>query len=468
MSGPTLPRELRDYLESLQRRLRLRRAEREAIVDELQTHLESRYMDLVEQGIPPVEAASAALAEFGDIAALAAQFQSIAQTQRRRLVMRFTAGSLVAAVALVVLGLSIWPDPPTAGPHRLHAQPPAKTKETAKTSESLDANERTWQKLEQIVDALEFEGATLDDFFLNLKDRYDLQFYIDRRTLEEEGVAIDAPNVTINLRQVPLEMGLRLVLQQQDLDYSLDHGVIVVSTKDAISQPDRLIVRVYPVADLVDPIPATEETGERAGGKGAGGTGMRRGFGGGRFGGAGMGGGGMGGGGFGMRDSGRPPVLLQGPFHAQPGDIGKIKAALGVAPGPAPRRKRGVYDISVLQTVITGTIDPDSWEEMGGTARITEFRDALVVAQVWRNHRRIERLLEELRAHAGAPRHIGSDGSIRPPAGRPGGGAPGGMGHMGSDSPIRPPTASATPSSAQSNRATRPTPATDPGRRPED
>ncbi len=430
MSGPAFPRELRDYLESLQRRLRLRRAEREAIVDELQTHLESRYMDLVEQGIPPAEAASAALAEFGDIAALAAQFQSIAQTQRRRLVMRFTAGSLVAAVALVVLGLSIWPDPPTAGLHRLHAQPPAKTKETATTSESLDANERTWRKLERIVDALEFEGATLDDFFLNLKDRYDLQFYIDRRTLEEEGVAIDAPDVTINLRQVPLEMGLRLVLQQQDLDYSLDHGVIVVSTKDAISQPDRLIVRVYPVADLVDPIPVGEETGERAGGTGAGGVG-------------GMGGG-FGGGGFGMRDSGRPPVLLQGPFHAQSADIGKFKAAMGVAPGPAPRRKRGVYDISVLQTVITGTIDPDSWEEMGGTARITEFRDALVVAQVWRNHRRIERLLEELRAHAGAPRHTGSDGSIRPP------------------------TVGSTPSSAQSNRATRPTRATAPGRGPED
>ncbi len=79
MSGMS-PDEFQNYLGLLSRLLRLRTTEREAIEEELRVHLEERFAALSAQGIEPKRAVSMALAEFGDAAALAAEFAAVIES----------------------------------------------------------------------------------------------------------------------------------------------------------------------------------------------------------------------------------------------------------------------------------------------------------------------------------------------------------------------------------------------------
>ena len=383
--------EFQEYLETLQRLLRLRRRQREAIAEELRTHLENRFADLIEEGVPAKEAISISLSEFGDAAALAAEFRSIAQVQRRRLVMRLTAASLLAACVVGLLVFSTWLE--RNGPHQgqLHAQqsaPPkgdhGNKKPKKNTDEQLDANELTWRKLEKVVENVEFTQATLEEFFNFMHASFDLQFFVDRKTFDNEGIALDEPQVTIALRNVPVEMVLRLVLGQLDLDYSLDHGVLIISTAEVNSEPENLIVRVYAVDDLVEPLRRSKPTSR-----------------GGYF----LGGGGGAAGPGSTHPEGETPSKKTNQGSRTPGNapaasggagMGMAMGGLGGAPPKAV--KAPPYDILTLMDVIESTCNPDTWEEYGGNGRMTEFRGALVVAQTWRQHQLIEQLLHDLRS----------------------------------------------------------------------
>ena len=318
--------------------------------------------------------------------------------------MRFTAASLLAACVVGLLVFSIWPE--RNGQHRsqLHAQqtaPPKgdqNKKEPQKNGEEqLDANQITWRKLEKVVENVEFTQATLEEFFAYMHAYFDLQFFVDRKTLDDEGIALDEPRVTIDLGNVPVEMVIRLVLGQLDLDYSLDHGVLIISTADMTSQPENLIVRVYPVDDLVEPLQRSKPR-------------PRGGF----F---------LGGGG----EASRPK-----PTHAKRGSPSKTTNQGSRPPGNAPAASEGAgmgmgmsglgsgaptapthidkavpYDIFTLMDVIRSTCDPDAWEENGGNGTMTEFRGALVVAQTWRQHQLVEQLLHDLRAAIRGPKRSG-------------------------------------------------------------
>ena len=97
MTGGMSPEEFQNYLGLLSRLLRLRAIEREEIAEELRCHLEERLAVLTAQGIEPTRAVSMALAEFGDAAALAAEFTAVSQIYKRRWIMRLTVGSIVAS-----------------------------------------------------------------------------------------------------------------------------------------------------------------------------------------------------------------------------------------------------------------------------------------------------------------------------------------------------------------------------------
>ena len=104
------PQEFENYLELLSRLLRLRAGQREAIEEELRAHMQERFAAFTSQGIGPERAVSMALAEFGDAAALAAEFTAVARLQRRRWMMRISMGLAAAALVLVAVVVSIWPD----------------------------------------------------------------------------------------------------------------------------------------------------------------------------------------------------------------------------------------------------------------------------------------------------------------------------------------------------------------------
>ena len=144
---------------------------------------------------------------------------------------------------------------------------------------------------------LDFTDTPLEEVVNLLQDDYDIPIQIDVPALDEIGIAPDEP-VTINLHGVSLRSALRLMLKNLQLTYIIQDEVLMITTPEAADQ--ELVVKVYPVADLVLPIDATLLGGGIGGGGGVGGGGGQQGGGGGGFGGGGGGGGfGGGGGGFG-------------------------------------------------------------------------------------------------------------------------------------------------------------------------
>jgi len=339
--------EFQNYLGLLGRLLRLRAAQRTAIEEELRAHMEERFAALSSQGIEPEQAVSMALAEFGDAAALAAEFTAISRLQKRRWMMRFTIGSIAATILLTAVVVSVWPDGPgnladpaaqaqqVEKPAPPSAEKPAPPK-AEKPAPKKDANAQTQAKLEAHTDA-EFVDTPLPDVLDFLAEKAGVQVYIDRRALDDVGVDPSTLPITFNLKDVPAEMVLRLLLRNVALGYTLDHGVVIVSTEEELAK--RMEIRVYSVGDLVQPPskPAAVEF-----------------------------------------DPGRP---------SYPRPAG---AAIGAALGASSH-------VAELMDLITSTVEPASWDEVGGAATIREYRGTLVVAQTYQGHHQVEQLLRGLR-----------------------------------------------------------------------
>jgi hypothetical protein len=144
---------------------------------------------------------------------------------------------------------------------------------------------------------LDFTDAPLEEVVSFIQETYNIPVQLDTPALEEIGIGPDEP-VTVNLHGISLRSALRLLLKQLQLTYIIRDEVLMITTPEEAEA--QLVVKVYPVADLVLPIDATLLGGGLGGGIG-GGIGGQQGGGGG-FGGGGLGGGGGfggGGGGFG-------------------------------------------------------------------------------------------------------------------------------------------------------------------------
>jgi RND family efflux transporter MFP subunit len=111
------------YLKLLSRCLGLTPGQREQIADELRDHLEQRLAELEQAGVARDKAVVQALDEFGDAAALAANFAAIARLKRRRFLMRLSLGSVGALTAALLIAFAFWPDNRAVrGPERVAAQ----------------------------------------------------------------------------------------------------------------------------------------------------------------------------------------------------------------------------------------------------------------------------------------------------------------------------------------------------------
>ncbi len=256
------PQEFQNYLGLLSRFLRLRATERETIEEELRSHLEERLAALTAEGVEPARAVSLALAEFGDAAALAAEFTAVSRLYKRRWIMRLSIGSIAACIIIAAVLISYWPGGALHSPLDMaQAQQTDKAKQTqASTSaaEKLDVNAQTQAKLEKMVD-LEIVETPLARFTDHMAEITGTQFYLDKKVLSEAGVTPDTL-ITFKLKNVPAEMILRLVFRDLGLTYYLDNGVLIVTTPEEAET--KLETRVYRVDDLVDSplIAKTQET----------------------------------------------------------------------------------------------------------------------------------------------------------------------------------------------------------------
>lgn len=99
---------------------------------------------------------------------------------------------------------------------------------------------------------LEFTDQPLTEAIQYLKERHEIEIQLDEKALEEEGVGTETP-VTRNISGITLRSALRLLLSDLDLTYVVKNEVLLITTK---AEAEALLVtKVYPVGDLVVPIP---------------------------------------------------------------------------------------------------------------------------------------------------------------------------------------------------------------------
>ncbi len=324
--------------------------------------------------------------------------------------MRMKPGTVVAVAGILVLALACW-QPGRLGWSPQHAVAQDISPHTAEQSAPSrgDAERKADAKLRQRLSFV-LEEASLTTAMGFICHEVGLQFYLKTRDLEEIGIDSDAP-VSLELHDVTAKMGLELILEQLDLAYVIRDDVIVVTTDEALCGVGE--VRVYNCRDLLAEGNASDTMTDAAGMEAGPTRDLKAGEGEpqrdnkkskarqerrtgsdsssvtpgrpqsiatvrpdvlAQFGGGGLGGMGMGGGEMGMMMGG----------------------GMGDGMGGAAAH-RAASRSEQLMAILTTSIKPDSWEQVGGQGTIAEFDGLLVIRQDPRVHKQVAEVLEMIR-----------------------------------------------------------------------
>jgi len=240
---------------------------------------------------------------------------------------------------------------------------------------------------------LDFTNEPLTAVLDTLSNLGDINIHLDPQALEEYGVDSNTP-VTIRVRrEIMLKSALNLILEPLRLTYVIKDEVLKVTSEQ--EREGEVHQVVYNVADLVIPIPNFVPTA-RMGLAGAyhealGNVGYGLGM---PFGG-----------------SGAPLAVLASKDGAQgsgainpallaqmtPPGAGPQNAPLGFGPGGLGGGSQADFD--TLMELITTTVQPETWREVGGVGDIAPFPTnlSLVISQTQDVHEEIVDLLEQLR-----------------------------------------------------------------------
>jgi type II secretory pathway component HofQ len=127
---------------------------------------------------------------------------------------------------------------------------------TPEQPSTRDAPKRWQEKHKRLLAELdkttefEFLEAALYEALDTLAKQHDFQYVLDRAALDALGID-EHIQVTLALRDVSLRSGLQNLLRPLELDFTVDHEVIRVTSPAEVEQ--TVTVRVYEVLDLLHP-----------------------------------------------------------------------------------------------------------------------------------------------------------------------------------------------------------------------
>lgn len=239
------------------------------------------------------------------------------------------------------------------------------------TQQESEANRRVRDRLDAAVPSLSIDNQPFERVVQYLARNQNVNIFVNWRALTDAGIDRTQP-ISVDLRDVPLRKALTTILAEVgggtvELGYTIDDGVITISTKDELNSTRYQVVRVYDVRDmLVQPDTTTQppsfnlqevtRSGSTTGGSTGGTTG------------------GTGGGG--LFDTG---------------------GGTGGGTGTNQPRSRAEVVTEILDT-IRAVVAPESWRETGGTiGSIRELNGQLIVNQTSDNHVAVYNLLQQLR-----------------------------------------------------------------------
>ena len=258
------------------------------------------------------------------------------------------------------------------------------------------------QSLKKMVD-VNFDGEPLYTVLDSLAKMAGINVFLDPAGLDAHGVTRETP-VSLELRKpVSLKSALNLILEPLELSYIIQDEVLRV-TSELVRDGD-VYTKPYNVADLVIPIPnfapsydmglpgAIREAHNTAASSLAASAALRNGNGNQPF-------------VVGASPEGATDVPASASALAQLGQSGVLDVAgasgynnnpNGFGPGGPGGGSQADFD--TLIELITTTVDPDTWEELGGSGTLSGFPTnlSLVVSQTQEVHEKIADLLAQLR-----------------------------------------------------------------------
>ncbi len=214
--------------------------------------------------------------------------------------------------------------------------------------------------------SVEYRRTPAREVFKHLKTVLGLRI-IGRYSDDKVGHGIDPETpITLDVTDTPAIIVLELVLDQcEDLDpctWQLRKGYVEVGTKERLSAPAALVIKFYPIRDLMMIAPNFDNApdvdlavalNQASGGGSSGGSG----------------GGGFGGGGSGSGSGGGGAIISP--------------------PAEAPLRVQDFEFVQELMDLIQGTVEPLSWEYNGGTARMSYLSGNLIIRAPGFIHRQL-------------------------------------------------------------------------------
>jgi general secretion pathway protein D len=258
------------------------------------------------------------------------------------------------------------------------------------------AEQEIYRSLSKGVEA-KFINRPLAEVLDTLGRMAGINVYLDPQGLNAEGVTTDTP-VTLNLTQpISLKSALNLVLSPLGLSYVVQNEVLRITSEQ--TRDSNTYARAYYVADLVMPIPNFLPNSSmglpgaiREGVNALMGTGMLP-----RM--PSVTGLSM------VKNEGQPQEAktsteILGQINNMGGLGGGMNnMASGMPGGPGGLRGGAEPDFDSLLELITTTIAPQSWQEVGGPGAISGYENnlSLVVSQTQEVHEQIADLLEQLR-----------------------------------------------------------------------
>jgi type II secretory pathway component GspD/PulD (secretin) len=236
--------------------------------------------------------------------------------------------------------------------------------------------------------SLHFDKRPLSEVIAHVATVADVNVILDTLGLEEESISTDYP-VSIDVDGIMLKSALNVLLEPLQLGYTIQDEVLKITSR--MRQQGKMILTTYPVADLVVPIPNFSPSA---------GTGMSS------FGTpSNSWGSGFSGANFSVPSTGG----LQQPAGQAFAQVGDQAAAGGNVSGSNQWSHPGLdanvtgggasVDFDTLSQLITNTIEPDSWDEVGGSGSVQPFPTtlSLVIRQTQKVHEEIVDLLDQLR-----------------------------------------------------------------------
>lgn len=251
-----------NYLNRLQKQLRLSAHRAEAITAELRDHLESQWADLVDQGHDPEQAEQQVLAELGEQFELAGGFNQVNSLLRRRWLMRYSALTMVASFVAIVTAISLWPEQSRFGaPDRVTAQQsadpfgggaastvelmaPTRNQDRVPPSERSSREQRVVNSLQDLVlrEVLQQEqlaaATTWQGFFEVLSQAVDqeFRFFVDQSARDMDFVLDREINNQWGYDSVYEE--LRLALSQIGCALVIRGKSVVIVSSDVTDNPE--------------------------------------------------------------------------------------------------------------------------------------------------------------------------------------------------------------------------------------